>query len=509
MAGDFVGIGTLRKSMLKIIHILLFVGVYLSLSINTASGAPQIDFVGNVYCIVGHSIQPAGNITVELLHIPSEAAATKTTNGYYRKPAPFDMVYDHNVTLIYKVGNKVLHTEPVFVSKGYRLKRRGYSLIYKMDKVVINKSCDELDFDYAKYLARKQDEPEVINGYDGAFSFVELIRYIFVTLGAGFAGSPGESTINRVEKSTLSIVEQTPFNEGTGNLLSFSRNELFPSFGFRYSPSRTKAPSILTNPAALALESGAEISSDLKVNSGPHLMGNINASVPLSDRWVLGIGFYLNINKEYRTVIYDNEKKLDGSFKLSEYALLLSVSYRLTDNFAIGITNKYQSQRVENPAYVERTETYGYYSSDASEEELLSQVDSIVTKVDTNTLNDFDLSLAFDVLPKIRIGATLINVLGSKLIVNDKLKSNRGYGIGVTTFLDRYHFGFDIENTKRYGLNSSFGLSYIPINDWEFGVGYLTRGKTKKISIRYRSLYLSAMHGDVGCIYSVGSRFRF
>ena len=504
---------------------------FLSIGSNGAYGAPQIDFVGNIYCHDGVGLEPAGNITIELENIPSEEAASKSTNGYYRKSAPYGSVYYHNVTLIYKIGNRILHIERVFVSKD-RIKRRANSLIYKLDKVILDNQCDELKSEFHENFIRKHDK-KTVNGAEGAASsieqtvngaervalIIEVIKYMWAlaSVGYGAPGDPAEpttsstiTTITRVENSALPLSANPSFKEGPGNLLASSRNELFPSFGFRYSPSRSKAPSILTNTAALALdEYGGEISIDCKLNSGSYLTGNINAIAHLFNRFVFGVGYYRNHNEENLKVGYDVDNELESSFTLNEDALLLSFSYRASDNLAFGVTNKYNYQIVKKPSYVDKTDSYGYYSDDPSEERLLSQVDSLVYTSDTNTSYDLDLSLAVDILSRFRIGATIINLLGSELIVDDNLESNRGYGIGVTTFLERYHVGIDIENTERFGTDSSFGVSYILMNNWELGAGYLTRDNTKKLSIRYGALYLSLSHGDVGYNYRFSSRFSF
>ena len=49
---------------------MLMVCAFLSIGSNGAYGAPQIDFVGNIYCHDGVGLEPAGNITIELENIP-------------------------------------------------------------------------------------------------------------------------------------------------------------------------------------------------------------------------------------------------------------------------------------------------------------------------------------------------------------------------------------------------------------------------------------------------------
>ncbi len=502
------------SSLFKLLVTMSAICIFLIISSDGANGSPQIDFVGNIYCNDGVGELPLKDITIELDHIASEKAISSQGSGYYRKRAPFGLVYDHNVTLLYKIGDRIVDQQSVFVSKGNRLRKRNNSLIYKMDKMVFYGTCDQLKLEIKESITNgqsKDPKKKNANGVEAATPLMEVTRYLLMLSSSSFGvphGAPLGSTVTKVKHRVIPLSVMTSFEEGPGNLLAYSRNTLFPAFGFRYAPGRERAPSILTNSASSALGYSGQISSNFKLNSRKHLTGNINAVSPLFKRFILGVGGYLNNNEEELTVEYYKDNKLTSDFKFREYALLLSIAYRVSENIAIGVTHKYQHQKIDK-AYVKRIDEYGYSADNPLEEKLISQVDTLVKETDTHSSYDCDVSFAVDVFSKYRIGATLLNALGSELLVDGEVESNQGYGFGITAFLERLNLGIDMENTERFGINGSMGINYIPANNWELGAGYLTHEQTMKISARYRSLSFSVSHGDNDWTYSIGSRFNF
>src|SRR5262245_27991789 len=81
-----------------------------------AHASPQVDLVGNVFCRDETSYLPASGVVVEL---PDIGARTRSRhgNGYYRVRGPFGRMYDHNVTLVLKLGSRVVWRDTVFLAR--------------------------------------------------------------------------------------------------------------------------------------------------------------------------------------------------------------------------------------------------------------------------------------------------------------------------------------------------------------------------------------------------------
>lgn len=175
-----------------------------SLIATSAFTKPHIDIVGNVYCCSGESQLPIGNITVELKDIPFERTRTKTSNGYYRIRGPFERLYNHNVTVVFRIGKRILHEETAFILPDSRLRKRNGSLVYKMDDVRLDMECAILKKMVFDNIRNKDVESEESKGYEALTSPASFLRYLFLHIGTPFGEPPGP-TITRIEESDLPI----------------------------------------------------------------------------------------------------------------------------------------------------------------------------------------------------------------------------------------------------------------------------------------------------------------
>lgn len=253
------------------------------------------------------------------------------------------------------------------------------------------------------------------------------------------------------------------------------------------------------------MEPGFEISLNTRIDFSK-LLGNINIYWSSFQGWMLGSAYYINIRELPRDVFYDSDKKIIDEFLLQEHAVLLAIARRVTDKFALGVTGKLQIQEIEIPSHIHRTDTYGYYYNPA-EEVLISQNDTLITDSETRTAFDVDMSSTFDISPRLRIGATLLNIVGSRLIETDTL-SNRGFGVGTTFFFEQVQLGADLEFTERMGLNGSVGVSYVPCENLEFACGFMSRNLAIQTMVKYRSLLITYQYSQRGHIFTVSSVLR-
>ena len=468
----------------------------------------NVKIVGNLYCeVTKGELRPVSKLIVELNENPASNTLSIDGTGYFELKVPFSLI-DKQVILIVKNNDKELISEVVSTSRdSEKFNRRSSSLIIKMKKEIVVGDCGQIapfDRAYFNEYSKVRSEENLEFGY-GAGSFLNYLALIpFSSSGAGLPGE--EPIITRVETSQLPLrISNVEENE---NVFEYARNQSFSQYGFRYSLGRSGSNSIVSNASLMSFSVSEEINSNFEFGRNG-IFWSVNSLFYTGNRLSFGAAYLIHYNEYDTDYFYADELSNKVDYALFENGLILSGAYRLSENLAFGLASKYLYQKFKVPEYVQRNSVFGYYESNPEEEYLIEVVDTTVANRISSDYLDFDASFSFDFSKGINLGGTLLGILGSKEYIEGEYVSNRGAGVGVTMFSDRLQYGMDVEYAKYTGFNSSVGLNYQYNNAIEISAGYLTKGQSIKLSVKYESLFLSMRSSNDGFFFSSGARLRF
>lgn len=493
-------------------RIYVFFCVIFILNILTQGGAEagtfdhKLSVVGNVRCkdSFGHAF-PAGRLIVEPVGKYGSLSVTQENNGYYELDLPFE-VYDEVVLIKIWNNDKDLEVFPILLSKGDRLKRRNWGLVYISNDMNLKVRCDDIEpFDEGFFISFKERKSSVKDDRYGKYSFLYYLRLLASAVPG--APSPEEDVlITRIEKSSYPVREFESRN--SKSVLDHNRTIGSQYLGFRYSLGRTSGNSILTNSSVIAFENSLELGTGVEIDDNSHLASITFRSPSLNDFYV-GLGFF-DYNANYdSTVLYDDGLSFEKEYSHYERISAFSLAYRLRADLAISILVKHLRQTENYPLRVDREVVYGIYSNFPEDEFIVSSDDVLIDKKLINDTVQFDFAFSWELSPKTSIGLAFINFTGQEELADGVIQSNRGVGVGVSRYYGRLQVGVDFENTEIFGFNSSLGASYKYSSDFDFSGGFITRDNTFKFSVEYKGIFLSFRHNHLESKFMTGARLVF
>ena len=124
---------------------------------------------------------------------------------------------------------------------------------------------------------------------------------------------------------------------------------------------------------------------------------------------------------------------------------------------------------------------------------------------------DFDLSATLEPVPFLRLGMSLMNILGTKFEINDDQKQNlRALGIGATFQKKRVNIGGEIYVTENSKTIYQSGVNYIPFNHTLINIGFSSYHDKVMLGFNYRNLFYTYNHDALlGNYHILGTRLKF
>lgn len=465
--------------------------------------SPHIDIAGNVYIdYLDGSKEPFGDVIVELKNTSSTQVKTDNSNGYFRIRANWSDVFEKPVTIIFRIGEEVIASRTVTIYKNKSLRERDGSLLYKMKDthIVEPENLDILIKDNIRNYVNEQTD---IIGAEATISLSSLLIYIFTQLFIPPGAEIPNYTITREETLSLPIEQEIYEYPKLGKLQHNIGSLYFIPYGFRYSPSRNLSESVMTNPSPIPFEQQFEISSSgfISLNNDwyDNLVGYLGLYITISNDWRASIGYSIQDENFLHEFIYDTTILENADANNIEQILLLAISNQILPYLSIGLSFKYNHQTLSNiPSSIKRTEFYGFYNNDPTNEILIKTSDSIIKTTKNRQKISIDLSSTWDPFSNIRIGYSTINLINVSLTESYSIPSDIGVGIGMTIFLAQFQTALDLEYTQQEGLDFGLGLNFKPDSYQEYSIGFNSEKISFQLGAKYRAIKLNFQYCEDG-----------
>lgn len=443
-----------------------------------AQASPQLDVVGNVFCIDGSSYIPAANVMIEIVE-HGVRTRTKRGNGYYQLRGQFSQMYDHEITIIAKMptrnaGLQIVYHNTFFIGRD-RIRNRDGNIIYLMDRIDLEIGCAAFDDSSDIY----SDPPPASkrNGWEASGGFLNWGLYLLLLAVANVGG---------VDDSPSLIITQQAHTGHFGNIQFRNRTKNYRSLGFRYAPTRAVAEAQPVNPSAAALDQGTEIS----IQSTFPLLDEAMHLVLPAGPWAFGVTEAFMVSSDELLASHpDGGVASSGNYMALESSTHVSVARRILPNFSGAAAARLHVLRIRDFARF---------------------VDGrLVTKWHTSVAPDMDVSAAWDILPGLRLGAAILGVFDARTRAVNEQPDGRTIGAGISFCWGRLHLGADAERSRSTGWNGSVGADAMLLNEVEVGGGFLSIANTLRLSLRLRSLLVTWSRSSEGQDVALGARFRF
>jgi len=447
-------------------------------------------FKGTVKCFISddeRSTKGAKNVIVVPGFIPKKSGLTGA-QGYYElnTSTAFKLLEDKYVLIYYVSACKECTSEAsVFVSSDQARKNREGTLWYiTVPTIKMNAGCKKTElqprasdsaFNRCVSLPAKDlnevSSLNVITAAPGFLNFLTNIVTAAVAVNSGKFFVDDSASINRANPDRY------------GKFLFASPMVLTGNTGFNFSSSRDHSESVFWNPAVLA---------NLSNNSGIYVFTNLKNNFKFSgfsrinDRITIGAGGIYTMQEEFRNTVFRFlPDTISHLRKLKEYAFFLAPSFKLSDKLSAGFAVKSIWQNFNLPNSVTITQ------------------DPNVNVFHDSTIKrqrfDADISLSYAILPSLRAGINVMNILGSELYAdaftftqpNKPVRNLRSLGLGFTYRWKQFNFGTDALLTEDSLYEISLGANYVPFNNALLSAGFAFKQKSYSASFKWKQFKIS------------------
>ena len=282
-----------------------------------------------------------------------------------------------------------------------------------------------------------------------------------------------------------------------GNYLFNSSLFLSANTGFNFAPSRDMSEATLWNSSAIAFarkKSNISLITNVKNNI------KFSAYTKFGKLFSVGVGAIYTRQDQFRSVTYaniddqDNKPKIDSvQMKLNEYAFYLTPSVKLSSRASLGASIKSIHQDFTIPKQLD-------ISQDNDGNAINTFADSLVKKQSF----DVDISATYLVTNYLQVGLTVMNLLGTQLysdafLPNQSISTYRNQtalGVGISYKVWRFNFGSDVLFNKNNFYDASFGINFVPFNNWLLSGGYALKQQSYSISLRVRHFRIAYVNDN-------------
>ncbi len=456
---------------------------------------------GRVKCMnqTFNSTKGATNIVVVPTFMPSRTTYTLSEpSGYFEinTGVPLAKLKDKTVTIyaISRCANCDEVAKRVFISEDQDRQNRNDDKQYVTIKDwMLNASCKNAELaplaaDSVLRLVAKQpdqnlDQVSAVSALAGAPMFLNFLSTL--TSVVGVTGFPQDSFFIQTIK---------PGKINYGQFLLASPLIHSANTGFNFSPSRDMSEAVFWNPSAIAFSNkpyNISLLTNLKNN------GKLGGYFRISENASIGGGVIYTRQDEFRNTRF---MKKDGNtldidttkMKLKEYAVFLSPSFKVNNNFSLGITLKsiWQDFTIPHILFVRNIDGTG----------IGTFTDSTIVK---NNF-DLDISATYKISNALQFGATLMNLAGTKLYAdafipeqtNIPMQKQRSLGLGLTYKWQRLNVGTDVLFTEDGLYDASLGVNYVPFNNALISGGFAVKQMSYSFAFRIKHFRIAYINDN-------------
>lgn len=430
--------------------------------------------------------------------IRPDRSTISTDYGYYKINLSYKSILDQSVTLFYVGKSDTLETQKLFISREDIWDRQ-----IRCPTKNLNQACERFENNYLEaesklsLIQNKLYETSKLDLYSSGAGAAGNLLYVFSLLGFAAAAPPIDSTV--IDTLTTGSFDISPQKIIDGIFLKRGYGEFSPNVGFNFTPQRNLNEAVFWNASAmaLALQHQISLSSDYK------RFLKASSIVKINNDLAVGIGLFWLFQKEYRKAFMESDSVRD-KFRSDELALIGSLAFKPWDRLSFGFSAKYLYQNVQSPLGIIRTRDY-YGGTVKNQEFSFIMEDNSVKKIDC------DISATVEPVPYLRLGMSLMNILGTKFQTNDDQKQNlRALGFGATFQKKRVNIGGEINVMEASKTIYQIGVNYIPFNHTLISVGCSSYRDKVMAGFNYRNLFYTYNHDTVqGNYHILGRRLKF
>ena len=474
--------------------------IFISLLLSKNLLSQNISFEGTVLCEemgLSNQKRPAKYVIV-IPQIRPNRSTISTDYGYYKINLPYKSIIDQSVTLFYVGKSDTLETQKLFISRDDIWDRQ-----IKCPTKNLNQACERFENNYLEaeskliQIQNKLYETSNLDLYSSGAGAAGNLIYVFSLLGFAAAAPPIDSTV--VDTLTIGLLDISPKKIVDGMFLKRGYTEFSQNVGFNFTPQRNMNEAVFWNASAMTLASQSQIS----LSSDYKRFLKVSSIVKINNDLAVGVGLFWQFQKEYRKAFIDSDSVRD-KFRSDELELIGSLAFKPRHHLSFGLSAKYLYQKVQSPLGIIRTRDY--YGGTVKNQEF----SFIIQNNDVKKI-DFDLSATLEPVPFLRLGMSLMNILGTKFEINDDQKQNlRALGIGATFQKKRVNIGGEIYVTENSKTIYQSGVNYIPFNHTLINIGFSSYHDKVMLGFNYRNLFYTYNHDALlGNYHILGTRLKF
>jgi len=504
--------------------------------------AQELILRGSVFCKPNNRFElrrPISNENIIIYPFGAEQYATMTTDdGVFNLTLPYKKFTDKLVVLVC-YSDTLAGTLKLFTSfDRIRRMRRGKRVLELSDApIILSQQCEKLSTNVrsaSRYLADiKNSKPygflptqsklmldsllkknlRLYKTYKTAAQ-VSFVSTIFIPFLPDAIKDTPPPSADSTASSDLNIISIRHPRINLGNVPSFLFNRRLGGESI-FAPVRTFEQAVLWNPSLIVFTDFPRMGSVADVGS----FGQFFITVPVFERFGIGFSFFFFGQNQKTVALLESGDRLDKKIESHPQLSVFSLAYKLKESVAIGLAVKgvYKSVFLPNKA----TETRFFNFDQSSQQTLLvgREIDFKNEETDIEDA-DFDLSATFEPSPSSRIGLSLMNLEGKKLLMEDgSIKNLRTLGIGASFIKSRTVFGFDAIIPQQDEADFALGLNYRLTNQSAFtlrgtkrvkgiraGLSWEYRNVQTKCSFNYDALLKASFH--LGFNFKWGFNFR-
>lgn len=474
--------------------------LFASFLLTNLAWSQNIKFQGSVICEeMGLSDQkrPAKYVIVIPKTRP-DLSAISTDYGYYQLTLPYKNILDQSLTFFYVGKTDTLETQKLFISREDLWDRQ-----IRCATQYLNQACERFENSYLEaesklsLIQNKLYETSNLDLFSSGAGAAGSLLYAFSLLGFVAAAPPIDSTV--IDTLATGSFDIAPKKIIDGIFLKRGYSELSQNIGFNFTPQRNLNEAIFWNSSSMTLAAKHQIS----LSSDYKRFLKASTIMKIKDDLAIGIGLFWLFQKEYRKAWIESDSVRD-KFNSDELAFIGSIAFKPWDHVSLGLSAKYLYQNVQSPHGVMRIRDY--YAGEITKQEL-----SFVFQDNRLKKTDFDISVTIEPVPFLRLGMSVMNVLGTKFQSHETQNQwLRALGFGATFQRKRFNLGAEMNVGEQSRGMYQAGINYIPFNHTLISLGFSSYHDQVMLGANYRNLFYSYNHDRIrGNYHIMGTRLRF
>ncbi len=474
--------------------------------------AQDLTIRGSIFCNPNNRFElrrPLSKENIIIYPYGAEQYATMTTDdGIFNLTLPYKKFADKLVLLVC-YSDTLAGTIKLFTSfDRIRRKARGQRVLELSDApLILSQKCEKLNTNALRafrYLAdiknskpygflptpSKQMLDSLLNENLRLYktyrtvALVSLVSALIVPfLPDAIKNKPPSADSTASNDINIISIRHPQIN--LGNVPSFLFNRRMGGESI-FAPLRSFEQAALWNPSLIVFTDFPRLGAVADIGS----FGQFFIATPLFDRLGIGFSFFVLGQNQKTVALLESGERIAQKIESHPPLSVFSLAYKLTESLAIGLAAKGVYKSVFLPK--KATETR-FFNFDQSSQRAILVRREIDFKNEETAIEDadFDLSATFEPSSSSRIGLSLMNLEGKKLLMEDgSIKNIRTLGIGASFIKSRAVFGFDALIPQQDEADFALGLNYRMTNQLAFTLRATKRVKGMRagLSWEYRKI---------------------